>query len=486
MKSYLLRVLKVLVSILGIIVPIYILPALYLGINVDWIFIAGLFTVIGLINPIHYKGIEVELPIEDKHNFKEYVHKRLDLRMWEVLNQNNDIIIVKPRFDKPYSFIFKEKVYIDIKEDHAILSGSKIYIDNIKDTLEGKDLLRNKKIVRYLGTAFIILMFSAFLIFNLELVDSNRLRMTYNEFRVSRIEKINFEENLVFGNTLENINNNGMATENEDYIFYVKDLGVYKANKDFSNKESIINRSSGYKISNLNIIDDWLFFSDGKKIRRMNIDDGKTDTIYRMGYTLQFHVLDNWIYFIDVIDDFNVYRMTVNGESIQKVINTPVYRVALHNNRIYYSYSSNGENYLKFMDLATNEYKTLANIHPKDMILEDNAIYYIDYNDSKIYEYNILNGEVIALADKEVFMFTKDENSIYFVEKVNEMHFKGNGLYKLCLTDYNELMINNDLFMHGGLSIVGDWLVYESTEDYRYESTFKRMSLENNIVYELE
>ena len=66
-------------------------------------------------------------------------------------------------------------------------------------------------------------------------------------------------------------------------------------------------------------MDDWIFYSSGKTLSRMRIDGANNETIYKMGYLLDIHVLGNCIYFINPSDKFTVYRMDVNGQNVESL-----------------------------------------------------------------------------------------------------------------------------------------------------------------------
>lgn len=486
-KSFMITAFKIFISILLIMTIVFIIPSILWGVYVDWIFVMVLSLALSLFGTHHYKETTMEIPIEDKNSFSEYVRERLDPGLWKIIKEENDIFTIKPRFDRPYSWIYKERITITLTEDHAIVKGSKVYIDRMEPILKGKNLLRNNKILRYVGTVIMLLLLMTPTLLHLEVIDIFALRKAHHQFRVRNIEKITFEENLSLGNTVNNINNYGMVVGKEDHIFYIKgSSGIYKADRDFNYEESVLIKSSGIIPWYLNIVEDWLFYREGKAIKRMKTDGGKTDTIFNLGYTQDLHILDNWIYFIYQSEDFEVYKMTVNGENLQKIIDISVSHIAIYDNKLYYSYTLDGVDYFKYMDLDSQEHEMVANLFTRDMILEDNIVYFINYHNSKLYQYDLLTEELKPLTNDEVGKFTKVDNNIYFIKRTKEEHHQGKGLYKLNLDDHSKVMLNNDWFWNDFINVTEDWIIYESTDDYRRPAILKRMSLEGNEAVKME
>lgn len=334
----------------------------------------------------------------------------------------------------------------------------------------------------------ILLCIPLVLLINIGVIDRIELKKTYHNYKIKNIEKIHFGGNYLLGNSENNINNYGGVVARKEEIFYVKSNSeIYKTDKDFNNEIKLVERSSSSSLWYLNLLDDWLFYREGKAIKRIKTDGSRVDTIFGMGYVLDLHLIDNWLYFIFIEDDSKVYKMTVNGEELQRVINKGVSDIAIYNNQLYYSYIEGETAYLKTLDLKDGEEKLIANLHIRDMILQDNIIYYIDGNNNKLYQYNLITGRLEKLTEVEITKFLWTGKGIYFMGKgEEEFVHPGKGLYKICLDGKGIEMINDNLFMEK-INLTGEWLLYKSSTADRQPPSLKRIHINRpGLVIEME
>lgn len=485
-RNYIITVLKIFSSISIQMMILFIIAELIFKLHLDWWYLIILISITSFSSALQYKQITLEILLAEEEEFLADLRNKLDYSRWKLVSETKDTLIVKPRFDRPYSWMYKEKVEITIVEDLAKLTGAKIYVDKIKSIIDNKDSMWDKKAVRYLGNSIFILIILFIVLMKSEVIDEITLKRLYHDYKIRNIEKISFEENLIPGNTEDNINNYGGVVTNKEDIFYVKDsFYIYKADKNFNNETNLVKESSGQELWYLNLIEDWIFYRDGKEIKRIKVDGSESDTIFNLGYTLDLHVLDNWVYFVYFNDDCKVYKMTVNGEDLQKVIDTFVYDIAIYDNKLYYSYSLKEEGYLKYIDLSSGEEKLIANLHVEDMILENNMIYYIDYNDNKLYQYDLLNKQLKQLTEEEITKFLKSEEHIYFMGKGEGGFHPGKGLYKINLNDNSRETIHDNWFMEK-INAVGDWVLYKSASNKQQPPALKRIHKGENTVIEMD
>ncbi|ABR48243.1 hypothetical protein Amet_2083 [Alkaliphilus metalliredigens QYMF] len=92
------------------------------------------------------------------------------------------------RFDRFYSWLCKTQIRIIVAEDYITLSGAKMYTDKMQSTLEGKALLRDKRIITYLGNVIVALILLFAILINYQIIDTFELRKTYHKFRLRNIE----------------------------------------------------------------------------------------------------------------------------------------------------------------------------------------------------------------------------------------------------------------------------------------------------------
>ncbi|MEA4847030.1 MAG: DUF5050 domain-containing protein, partial [Clostridiaceae bacterium] len=190
------------------------------------------------------------------------------------------------------------------------------------------------------------------------------IKQKYYNLLLKQVEQISISDESIQGNMEGNINNYGLAVETNDSIFYIKSISrLYRADKDFNKETGLIEKSGGKGIGRINVVDDWIFFSQDKEVKRMKIDGSDTEIIFRGSYALDLHVIGNWVYFINLGRDIKICRMDVNGRNLQDLsekIIEDIPDMAIYNNKLYYSYENGETHSLKMMNLDGSEKQVLA------------------------------------------------------------------------------------------------------------------------------
>lgn len=486
LKIYGIIILKIFGSLAVPILAFIAIGELVLGIHPSWRYLLFLTLTMSIVGAHHYRETAVKTSIEDKDSFIIDFKEKLDYSLWRIISENEECLVLQPKFDRPYSWMYKERVSLSIVEKTVELKGSKLYVDRVKAIIENESWVWDKKSVRYVTKTILVLMILIPILMHVGIIDIIGLKQTYHEYKVRGIEKISFQENYIMGNSENNTNNYGIVAANEDYIFHVKDnSSIYRTDKNFDNEVKLVIESSGTGIWYLNIIEDWLFYREGKAIKRIKIDGSEKDTIFNLGYALDIHLLDNWLYFTSFHDGFKLYKMTVNGENLEKIVDISVSDIAIYDNKLYYSYTSGGIDYLKSMDLNSQEEKLVANLHVMNMIIEDNLIYYINYNDNKLYQQDLSNNQTKSLLEDEITQFLKTEDYIYFMGKGEDGFHPGKGLYKISLNDSSIEMIHDNWFMQK-INIIDDWILYISSSKDKQSPSLKRIHIEDSMPIEMD
>lgn len=425
--------------------------------------------------------------IADIEKLKENIIELLEKNRWKIASQNENKIIIKPRIGRFYAWLYKEKIEIEILEDQLQLTGIQTYIDRLKPVLLGKKSIMDNKIMHYLIRPLLIVLLLVIFMVNFGLIDKMPFKIYYHNRKISGLEKIYFQENNLLGNTENNINNYGGIVEKGGKIFYIKDhSNIYKTDKNFSFETRIVKRSSPHGLQYLNLLDDWLIYREGKAIKRVKTDGSQMDTIFDLAYTLDIHLLDNYLYFILVEDGFKLYRMDINGEGLEKILDKEVADIAIYDNKLYYSYKEKDMGYLKTLDLQEDKDVLMANLYTNDMILDKNIIYYIDGDNRKLYQYDLLNKEKKQITEDEISKFLKDEKAIYYMGKGENGFHPGRGLYKIDLDDGSQVKLNDDVFMETIL-LIDDWILYKSANTIDEMPGLKRISkYEKSGIIEME
>ncbi len=299
------------------------------------------------------------------------------------------------------------------------------------------------------------------------------------ETKLENVEKIDLSSHGKLGNTIGNINNGGFAVEGEDYFYYLKDaLRLCRSEKDFSNEITMIENASGDGMWHLNIVDDYLVYLKDDLIR-YKLADKKKSKVPIQKYMIDLHIKDEWVYFIRLRkSDHAIYRMTLNGENLQMLSDVDTLDIAIFEDKIYYSYKSDGMDYLDTMNLDGTDKTTLAHIKTRDMIIEDEGIYYLsdDFKLSRLNE----DGTVDVISNEKISHYCKTDQFFYFTKFGDGEINENMGLYKMNLKGQNILELS-DGRLEEGISILGDWILYRSSEDNKYP-TLKRVSILTNEI----
>lgn len=485
-KIYMKAALKVFVSISPVLIALSILYEIILKLEGlwNWQGMTIYAIIISLVSTHHYSRIVTEIPMEGENDSISSLKKMLIQRPWKIINEDSEKLIVYPKFDRLYSWIHKERVIITAIGENMQLEGAKIYVEKIKAIVNDEESIWDKKTGRYLGKLILLLIICIPILMNSEII--GKVQGYFHEIKVSKIEKIEIKGNSTLGNSANNINNYGAVAESDDHVFYVKDnVSLVRADKDFNNETYLIKKSSGDGISHLNIMDEWIFYRSNKSIYRMKTDGSKDETIYDMGYAMEMHVLDNWIYFISHNDDSRIYKIDINGQNLQVLNDTSVRDISIYENRIYYSYEMDGEGYLESMDLDGNQRQPVAEALADLFVKDGDTIYYTNYTDFKLYKYDISGGSgPIVLVDDKISSFLIVDDGIYFSEKPQEAGYPGTGLFKIDINGNNKTKIVDDTNIEN-LSSVGDWILFSSSDGNEYP-TMKRMNKESNTLFEIK
>lgn len=466
---------------LPMVLLIYILNKLILRIEASfpWTSVIIYASVIGFTTMGNYRHKSMEEEINDF----DYLKNLIKEGRWEILEEGENKLSLKPRFDFPYGLLSKETVEIQYWEHKASFEGARYYIENLKKDISGKGSMWTKRIA---SIAILILTFAliSIPIFS-EIGIFWDLRQMYHNHQMKNADKIKIEGEEFIGNTVANINNYGFGAENEDYIFYVEgDLNLVRAKKEFQDKTYLIQKSSGSGIGGLNIVDDWIFYSSGQSLNRMRIDGREDQIIYEMGYLSDIHIKDNWIYFINPLDKVNIYRMDVNGQNLERLLKVEASDIAIYDDRLFYSYEVNGQGYVKSISLDGGESKVELETKVYDLIRWQGYYYYIG-EDYKLFRNEVgTNNSTELLVDDKVSSYIVTDAGIFYSLHSEDVGYPGEGLYRMELDGSGNTLVLDTKDVNG-FTQVGDWLLFHSS-DNNLSSNPKRLNLLSGDIETIE
>jgi len=292
----------------------------------------------------------------------------------------------------------------------------------------------------------------------------------YEEFRVSLIPEITISEFDITGNSESNINNYAVISETEDSYFYMKDdLILCRSDKAFSIEDEIINKSQGYGLGTLNVVEDWIFYrSDG--IRRMELDGSKKKLLAK-GFTYDIHIVGNNIYFINVSDDWKLNKMTVNGRNKHSLFDKGISDFAIYKDRIYFSYKENETYKTISMDLEGNDINEIyQGYFMRHLVATDESLFFINKADDCLYRLDLATLELVQLTDDMIFSYVLDDQWVFFMKRENnDPEGDAQGLFRIDLDGKNILVLDeNAISGDPGLSIIDEWVLYRASDEHQY------------------
>lgn len=426
-----------------------------------------------------YKQARAEEVIGD---FK-YLKRDIEESRFKVIEHRNDYFLLKPKFDYPYSLFNGDMVEVRYINETAIIEGPKYYVDTLIKDIRGDA----NKIIKLLSNISVSLLIIAMGI--LPLIPDSGIDWTFKRWfhnikmQVLSTDIIEVEDEEMLGNSIGNINNWGYAVEGEDYIFYVDDyINIVRTDKTFSGKLDLIDNrgQGGLAISQLNVIDDWIFYDKGTSLNRMRIDGTNNQTLYNSGYISDINIKGNWIYFINYEDNYNLYKMDLNGQNLTRLSKDKINNFAIYGDRLYFShfnfFEPNDEDaYVESMTLDGSERRIELELVADKLSIHKGYFYYLGFDD-KLYRNEMNNGKgPEILVDDLVSTYIITDFGIFYSKEHNDDFYDSKGLYKIEF-DGSEGSLVLDEGIFGELTYVGDYLLFNSSIS-QYSPVFKKLNI---------
>ncbi|MDY0237029.1 MAG: DUF5050 domain-containing protein [Gudongella sp.] len=440
------------------------------GFALSWnlLFFYPLIIAISIVS--NYRKKTMEIGIEDFTQMEVYIEKA----SWEIVDKSEDGLLVKPTFDFPFRMIIEDTVSLKYIEKGVFLEGPRYYVDNMGKNLKGQSTLWTERFTK-IGVGIIIV-----LLVLIPISDDLGVRWEINKYRhnkfVENVEVIDFESVEVLGNSIMNTNNYGLAVENEKYIFYIKDhFSLIRVDKDFNNEKVLIQRSGGNGLASLNIVGDWIYYTAGQELNRMSIDGSKNEIIYKSSYLQDVNMKNNWIYFINFLDEFNLYRMDLNGRDLEKFLDVYASDISIYDGRIIFSHIKDDKYYVESINLD-GSHRRLEFEDKADNLIKLGEYYYYIGENYGLYRRDIdENIEQDLLVDGQVSSYALVNDKIFYSLFSEEEGYPGNGVYHVELDGSSNTSIM-EMQRIEGFAVVGDWLLFNS-ENAQYESSLNKMNL---------
>lgn len=301
-----------------------------------------------------------------------------------------------------------------------------------------------------------------------------KVMMARHNARLPFIEKIHIPQDAKYYASESNLNNHGMALETDDSYYIVDDhLLAYEMDKNFKRIPPFEITSPSTGIDELQILGDWMFYTD-KHISRVRLDgSGETDLF--SGWVSDMYVTPEWIYFVNFKDGAKLSRMTINGQELERMNDVYIWDLMFDGNGFIACIRSEGkkedtDDYiydLVTIDISGNITSTLmANTYASNIIKKGDLLYFRS-DDSFIYTYDMKTKTKTLLIDRPMSYFALDDRYLFYTGRDLSSQFKdAKGLYQYDLmTQKTKTFDDETLMPTGAIQLLGDYVMIES--DYK-------------------
>lgn len=275
-----------------------------------------------------------------------------------------------------------------------------------------------------------------------------------------------------------NIVNDGMAVEDNDYIYYINRVGdvygaapdyLYKVKKDDPPRTDLCDLSYNTqliqnRVWNLNIVDDWIYYSNWKDPFHHSINkvkkDGAENTCIANEAVGNMFVEGNWIYYVKrtnshSIDLNNIYKMSLDGTCRIRLNLTSTEDMTVSNGWIYYTNISDGYKIYR-MKLDGSENIKVSDDETLFMTVYGDTVYYSNKSDgNKLYKINGDGTGKGKLSNDKVTFINADKDYVYYVnysdnENLYKIPVRG-GKSKKITNEYgtNITILDDKIFFNG-------------------------------------
>lgn len=124
-------------------------------------------------------------------------------------------------------------------------------------------------------------------------------------------------------------------------------------------------------------------------IHALNMNNLGVRTVYT-GNTYMPIAIDDWIYYISLEDNYNLYKVDLNGENKTAVVKEFIftYNISPDGTKIYYQVDGGDNNRIECLDLSTMTTKTLQEGDFKEIHITSNYVFFRDFKELTVYAYD--------------------------------------------------------------------------------------------------
>lgn len=357
------------------------------------------------------------------------VEGRLDTDRWKITEREADLIRLKPEFDRLFSLSIDDQVVIYYSEDKVRIEGPAYYLRRLSDDIRGISGKQGQKV----RTVLTVLVIAGVLL--IPLLTQSRLLWELQVFahniQASSSSGNNLTEPGQRGSSVANKLNGGYGVVDDASLYLIEWQRILEIDLDTEEETVIIDRASAEPwLGNLNLIGDWLYYSDNNSLHRVRTDGNNQETLYDLGQMSAVQIVDETIYFINDQDDNNPYRMTLDGGNVERIIDVSLTSMTVFEDHILFSHESGREGRMERMQPDGSERETLLIGEASAIMIWEDYYYYIG-QESRLYRMDQSGTtEPELVVDYPVSLYTLTDQGIYFAAEFDLGQNEDNGMYR--------------------------------------------------------
>jgi hypothetical protein len=228
-----------------------------------------------------------------------------------------------------------------------------------------------------------------------------------------------------------------------------------------------------YNPENLNYKDGYLYYLSSKALYRNTSNGLHKVTINDSQHILKFIIYDNYIYYVNMDDSNNIYRMNLDGSGRKRITSEKgCFNLYITDSYIFYS---SDKGFYRINRNGIGKLK-LSSYKVKDIVSDSKYLYYINNSNLQIFKSNYDGTNLTRLCYDNAVSLTISGNVLYYQNQYDQ-----NKLYAITTKGKAKTIIVNEAINNP--TIVDDDLYYTSDKSEGYVlHKVKLKELEEELV----
>lgn len=399
---------------------------------------------------------------------KQELDHTLLMNNWEIVDRDRKALIVRPAFDRPFNYILNSKVDIQFLDQKVGIEGPAYYINALAESVNKDHTYETKQLGKNLK--YVI----AALLIPIPFIQESGIiweaKVLYHNVQANTDDPVIEPIDVERGNSAENSNNGGYGVTDDDYLYLIDEQdNLVRINKTTEEKDYILKSERTYWLGDINLVDDWLYYTDFESLKRIKTDGTEREIVYDLGYLYDVHIVDGWVYFINAEDSDNPYRMNLEGGEVKRLLDVNATDISVYEDKLLVSHGEDSEAIFEQTDLNGSNRKTILEGPASHMLQVEDYYYYIGNNDNLYRKIVEDASEPELLIQERIRTFTMTDQGIVYVKEHYADPYESNGIYQSEMDGTDKQLIENTKHTDSLIKI-DDYILYNMMQGSDYES----------------